>query len=247
MRQSGLRLVALGIAAAMALSACGDSTPMVPKPSTTAGGEVSTDDLLEDMSTALTSAMRDHATYHVDVKVASAGQALTGAGDVDMSMPDNPKLRMALSGVGLRLKLVVLDRFAYVNLGPLSDNQWVTADQASFAKRWGVDIGLLNPVESLMTSRDAVTGVLLNGEEDGLKHYELTLDPTKIPGSPTATTKAVTRDVWVDEGNLMHRMSMDITVAGRTGRIMLTLSNWGEPVSVEAPPASDIATMTGIR
>jgi hypothetical protein len=50
--------------------------------------------------------------------------------------------------------------------------------------------------------------------------------------------KSVTYDLYVDQDHLMRRVVM--TVAKQT--ITMTVSKWGEPVDIKAPPASQVMT-----
>jgi len=93
------------------------------------------------------------------------------------------------------------------------------------------------------------------GEEDvdgeQLDHYVLTVDAEKAaeaqheqvkPGMPDT----ITYDMWIDDDNLMRRIQFDLG-DGPTGggAMVMTMSDWGKPVTVEAPPARDIAQLPG--
>jgi len=194
----------------------------------------------------MTNAMKDKKTYHLTMDMSASGQAITGEGDVDMSDMNNPKMSLTMKAMGMDMKMVMLDKVSYMNLGTLSGNKWVKMDQASLAKKGGVDTSQLNPAESLEKSKAAITKVVFLGEDSGLKHYQMTMDPTKITGATAAGTGPLTYDVWVDGDNLMNKMEMKLSAAGTAGTIKMATSKWGEPVTIEAPPTSQITTMAGI-
>ena len=83
----------------------------------------------------------------------------------------------------------------------------------------------------------------VDGEE--LDHYVLTVDAkkaaraqgTKVPSG----TGTVTYDLWIDDQDLMRRLQFG---SGQTG-MTLTMSDWGKPVTVKAPPASAIMELPG--
>jgi hypothetical protein len=53
-----------------------------------------------------------------------------------------------------------------------------------------------------------------------------------VPGMP----KNLTYDMWLDDQDLLRRMQFE--VAGQT--VDMSMSKWGEPVSIEAPPAGKV-------
>jgi hypothetical protein len=59
---------------------------------------------------------------------------------------------------------------------------------------------------------------------------------------PPGAQKQISYDLWIDEQDLMRRMQFD---EGRGGMTM-TMSDWGKPVTVKAPPASAIMQIPGM-
>ena len=84
----------------------------------------------------------------------------------------------------------------------------------------------------------------VDGEQ--MDHYVLTVDAkaaAKASGTPMGSLpKSLTYDLWLDGEDLMRRMQSDVGGGGLT----MTMSDWGEPVTVEAPPRSAIMPMPGM-
>jgi hypothetical protein len=83
-------------------------------------------------------------------------------------------------------------------------------------------------------------------------HYSMMVDVTKVHGSgiteaaKAALTQArVTKipvDVWVDTHNRPVRMSEKFTVKGKVVSFGATIGQYNQPVTITAPPASQVST-----
>ena len=52
--------------------------------------------------------------------------------------------------------------------------------------------------------------------------------------------------MWIDDQDLMRRIQFDLgDVSGAGGGMVMTMSDWGAPVTVEAPPARDLVQLPG--
>ena len=97
------------------------------------------------------------------------------------------------------------------------------------------------------TMEKAVTAATYVGEEDGLEHYSLVLDSAVLLGEQDIDTSTLpegtvpasfTFDLWFDDDGYFRKMVTDLGDLG--GGITATYDNWGEPVEISAPPASEI-------
>jgi hypothetical protein len=65
------------------------------------------------------------------------------------------------------------------------------------------------------------------------------------------TMENIPVDVWVDANSLLRRMTMTFSMTAGTqeagGSLQLELFDYGEPVSVEAPPASDVVDALSLK
>jgi hypothetical protein len=84
----------------------------------------------------------------------------------------------------------------------------------------------------------------VDGEQ--MDHYVLTVDgkaAAKAQGAPAGSVpRSLTYDLWLDEDDLMRRMEYSM----QGGGVTLTMSDWGKPVTVEAPPRGAILQMPGM-
>ena len=55
--------------------------------------------------------------------------------------------------------------------------------------------------------------------------------------------KTVDYDLWLDQDDLMRRI--EFTVPGGGGGMTMTMSDWGKPVTVKAPPPGAVMQMPG--
>ncbi|MCD4525051.1 hypothetical protein [Nocardioides sp. cx-173] len=97
------------------------------------------------------------------------------------------------------------------------------------------------------TMEKAITGATYVGEEDGMEHYSLVLDSATLlseQGVDTSTLPenmlepSYTYDLYFDENGYFRKMVTDLGKLG--GTTTATYDNWGEPVDIEAPPASQV-------
>ena len=109
-------------------------------------------------------------------------------------------------------------------------------------------ISSIGPKATFDNLKPGIKKVADRGTEtiDGVKldHYALTVDTSKIssvfgvPASTAKLPKTVIYDVWVDDDFLLHQLKM--TVSGQ--HLLLKASDWGKPVTIKAPPASQVMT-----
>jgi LppX_LprAFG lipoprotein len=104
----------------------------------------------------------------------------------------------------------------------------------------------LSPSSSIAAMSGALQKVEYVGTDtvdgDKVSKYHVTADTTSIAktlgntGSLGDLPKTISYDLYVDGDNLMRRI--DMTVSDQ--HITMIVSNWGKPVDIVAPPASQI-------
>ena len=85
-----------------------------------------------------------------------------------------------------------------------------------------------------MTLVDEVVYVNLGQQTDG-KYARLDLDQPQA--APMLGAETITYEFFLDENELPRRMELDMGPAS----VELTMSGWGRPVDISAPPRSQIA------
>lgn len=201
-------------------------------------------------------------TAHVTMKVTagSAGE-ISGEGDLDYtSEPPEMAMTMAIPMMGdTKAEMRLVDGVFYMSMGQLSQGKFWKIDPDDPNSPLG-DLGSMldqmDPKSSLEKMESSIDTVTYTGEEDvdgrTLDHYELTVDSAKIaqemgsdlPGGAKADLPdSLTYDLWLDEEDRISKMTMDIPVAGTESSVDMTVSDWGEDVSIEAPPADEVTDM----
>ncbi|TGO05354.1 hypothetical protein SERN_1358 [Serinibacter arcticus] len=143
-----------------------------------------------------------------------------------MPSPEDPAITM---------ETVMVDGVMYLNMGEMSQNMWVEATGFTEAS---------DPIGEMRDFSQAITEVVHNGpvDLDGVpaEHYTVTVEPSLMPAGTlepgTMLPETVTYEIYLDgEG---RPAGMDIEIMG--GSVITRLTNFNEPVTIEAPPADQI-------
>ena len=138
---------------------------------------------------------------------------------------------------------------------PLSQSLGSTTDLAGQAD----PSKLLNQIASSGTITK-VTQESLNGQP--VTHYAITVDVAKMARTMNGTEqekealrelgiKTMPFDIWVDANNLpmkiVTKVAYDNPVSGGSEAVSITVnySDWGRPVSISAPPQSEVGDLGG--
>jgi hypothetical protein len=212
-------------------------------------------ELLDNMKAAIA----ENESAHVTMEM-TGGQQMSGEGDVSYA-GDETAMQMTMQipqlGSGT-MEMRMIDGVIYMAMPPLTpEGKYFKIDTNDPNSPLG-DLGGVTQGDPLATF-DAFDAGLEDatyvGEEDvageQLDHYVLTVDAKKAaeaqgqpvqPGMPDT----ITYDMWIDDDDLMRRIEFDLgEVATGAGKMVMTMSEWGEPVRVEAPARGDIMEMPG--
>ena len=198
-------------------------------------------------------------TAHLEADISAQGQQVSMAGDVDMTK-DDVAFDLALTGgpLGQGTQFILVDRVIYLKMPTLTHNdKFIKIDTGSsgnpMAHMFDQMLNQLNPTQAFKAF-DAITGLQKHGtqEIDGVEttKYTVTVDTQKalqaqgMAGRVPAgqLPKTIQYDVWVDADHLVRRLVM--TMPGSS--VDMTLSQWGEPVHISAPPAGQTTDMGGL-
>ena len=212
-------------------------------------------DVLEVVSAASSSAVAEktfRATFAFDIdgqglKVSTTGEMLI---DVDRNVQSGS---FTAPGIG-KLDFVQVGTTAYMRV-PGGRTAPGGQHWYGFTSPQGVEsFGSQDPLEFLRLLGDA-DDVRKVGTEDvngiDTTHYSVRLDPqrlaalapqggTSLPPGALDQFKDATADVWVDEDNLPRRMRMSMSIQSIDMRFTFDFLDYGKPVVVTAPPASDV-------
>ena len=215
------------------------------------GGGYDEDELLENMKAAIA----ENESAHVTMEM-TGGQQMSGEGDVSYA-GDATSMQMTMQmpqlGAG-SMEMRMIDGVIYMSVPPMTpEGKFFKIDTNDSDSPFG-DLGGVTQGDPLATfdAFDAgLEDVTYVGEEDvdgeQLHHYVLTVDAEKAakaqgqpvqPGMP----ETITYDMWIDDDDLMRRIEFDL---GAGGSMVMTMSDWGKPVTVEAPPRGAIMKLPG--
>jgi len=212
----------------------------------------------DQLLAAMKDAVAENETTHVTMEIGQpgqAGQSMSGEGDISYA-GDSTAMQMMLKVPGMgggTIEMRLIGRFMYMAIPPMTPpGKFVKLDTNDPNSPMG-DLGGITDGDPLATF-DAFEAGLEKaeyvGEEDvsgeDMDHYVLTVDAKKAAeaqGSPMVQgmPEMLTYDLWIDDEDLIRRMKFDQAGADMT----MTMDDWGQPVSVKAPPAAAIMPMPG--
>ena len=247
---------ALILPAVLATAACGKQAEPTPGASTpAAASSAATSDAASTSAqpyqdkAALIAGLKSGAstatTAHVAMDMDAAGQSITMEGDTKVDAT-NPAMKVSMDmGSQMKLQMLLVDKKVYMKGMPgIPDGKWAVVDSSSeVGKQMESSLAQADPTKMYDQFEQGVTAVKPLGEDtvDGDKtyKYELTLD-TKAMGESLPTDESaklpdtITYLAWVDEANHLRKVTFDIMGSKAT----MTMSKYGEPVDITAPPAA---------
>ena len=220
-------------------------------PTPVAGKPVDPDTFVEMFRTSFEQAT----TAHLTMAMKGTGLSMEAEGDVDYSS-EPPAVAMTLNGdqFGKGTDVRLVDGVMYLKT-PMFGDKFVKMDLSDPANPLGERFGRAFDLRRVLDSfRSGLTSVTLVGEEqvdgESLRHYQVTMDPSAAASAadPSASATAgmpesVTYDLWFDDDGFFRRMEADLGPEG--GEVTAVLSDWGEDVSIEAPPAREVTGTPG--
>src|SRR5690625_627256 len=210
------------------------------------GGALTEDNFFDATSAAQLEAGSAHMVMTQD------GQELLTA-DISLdSDPSNAAFEGAMENEGITMKIRQVDGDMYIQMGEMTDGKWMIMDAAGDIFGDTDFIEQLDPTVQSERLKDAI--VDFQAEEDAetidgvsTTKYTITLDTEKVTGDSDYLDGQLTDtlgdeivyEMYVGDDDLVRRQVMDMA-----GTIQQTdYSNWGEPVTVEAPSKDETVTM----
>jgi hypothetical protein len=242
-----------GSAAKGSRTSSAGAAPVTGKPTDAAG----LGGLMQSAIAGITSA-------HIALDIDAGGQKVTGAGDeklsggklVAMDITEN------LPGGAGSLRLIIVDGKTYAKLppalaagpkpyvlvSPTSKNATVrqlasTLDSALSSASIGSVGAFITAAKTVQpVGTETITGVQTT-------HYKVVVDvaklPADLPGKDALAASGLTSlplDLYIDDQGRPIRMTEDLKVQGQEVATNVTVSKYNEPVTVTAPPASQVST-----
>lgn len=229
-----------------------ESEPSEPEPSDDGAGGGGYD--AEELLARMKAAVADNETAHLVMDIGGGGQSMSAEGDVSY-VGDTTSMQLTMRspqlGPGL-IEVRMVDGVMYMSMPPMTPKgkflEFDTTDPNSpFGDLGGVTQG--DPLATFEAFDAGLRTARYVGREDvdgeEMSRYVLTVDgeaAAKAQGTPQgALPKDLTYDLWLDDDDLMRRVQYPMTGGGVT----ISMSEWGEPVRIEAPPRSAIMQLPG--
>jgi len=256
------RLAALVLLGSLALTACGDkdkdsSDARAGDPAVSAGSEpeaagddVDIDDFLADLRDGTESMTTAHMTMTMDV----GGMSITGEGDVDYTHGEpRAAMTMTVPGQPGEMEMRIIGTIFYMKIPGQTDGKFAKLDASDPngpLGQLGSMLESMDPAKSFELYADGFTRATYLGEDerggDTLDHYRVYVDTSKVEAfkdlpSTAGIPKEFDYEIWMDDDHIMRGMTMALP-GGMGGTMDMTVSDLGEDVSIEAPPASQIIT-----
>lgn len=221
------------------------STTTEPSASAEETTEASGDDATAEFVDLFSKGIEAMTTSSFTMEIVTDGQSMNASGVVDNSTtPASLSMDMTVPGAG-PIKSINIDGIQYINMGEATGNMWMKMDPATMP-----DLGAAsNPIEQLRAFENAVTAVTEVGAEDvnGIEttHYAVTIDSTKMTTTEQAVAlpPVIDYDIWLDSEGHTVQLVNEIEAQGMQVGTTMTFADFGEPVTIEAPPADQITDM----
>ena len=212
-------------------AAASDGPPAAP------GERLTKDNLVATMLAA----MRDKKTAHMSMKI---GSSVSADADVRYST-SSTEMKMSMDMGSTKAVVILVDGVVYMQQS--AGGKFVKIDKDTPGMGSIVQqMSGLSPDGSIAAMRGALKKVEYAGTDtlDGTKvtKYRVTADTSAMAATLGGAAgagdlpKTVTYTLYVDGDNLMRRI--DMTIADQD--IQMLVSNWGKPVDIAAPPASQV-------
>lgn len=229
-------------------------------------------DSIKALSDAVSEKSTSAQSAKVTMKTSAAGQNIDAEGSFKFAGADTAmQMTMSVPGLG-DMEMRLLDGLIYIKMpkGVLPDagKPWVKIDPEDTSNPMAAQMGgVMDTVEKadprLMLEQLAQSGTIkdvkadpINGED--AKKYtievelsklgeqnNLGIDPAAVKELEKAGVKTITYDVWVNSDNLPMRFVTEMKVMGQNVNVQADYTDWGTPVEVEAPAASEISELPG--
>jgi hypothetical protein len=209
----------------------------------TAGEEIDASEMIDVFAGAFEQATT--ATFAMTTGTDAASVEATGEADFS-TVPPAMHVSMTIAQMPQPIEMIIVDGTLYQS--GLDGSGKFTASSLDDPSSPFAGLGDQLDIRSQFDAMEkAVTAATYVGEEDGFEHYSLVLDSKVLlenQGTDTSTLPqgtlppSFTYDLYFDEDGYFRKMESDLGDAG--GTLVATYDNWGEPVDISAPPASQI-------
>jgi hypothetical protein len=192
---------------------------------------------------------------------------ISAQGQVDYTAnPPEMAMTMTLPMAGAKqADMRLVGGMLYMSMGQLTGGKFVKIDPNDpsgplAGAGLGQMLDQMDPAKMLTKLESGISSVTYVGREDvsgrQLDHYKMSVDTAAMLKSmggamasqaPSGMPKTITYDVWLDDQQRFAQMTMQLPVSGATATMKKELTDWGAPVDITAPPASQVTDPSKLR
>lgn len=204
-----------------------------------------------DIFSTLTDAQKKAGSYTFGLKVEAAGMSTTGSGKADVS-GTAPAVQATVGVAGQQVETIAKGGFVYIKGSNFGTDKWIKIDTSDKSGPGALFAGSSDPAKQFAALADAASVAKGSSEQvDGVDttEYDVSVPSSAVTKSnPTlqklasSMPKTIKYALFVDKDNLLRKLASDFTVAGQKIDTVVTFSDYGKQVSVEAPPAAQTTT-----
>jgi hypothetical protein len=193
------------------------------------------------------SALAGMTSAHLDIDAGSLGGTSTADVQLDHGAAKATDVHLTVSGT--QVEVVSVGGTSYAKV-PGAVKPWVVVSPDSsnaIAKSLATNTG----VTDVLTSLSVLTGLVRSSSDvhrDGA-HYTFTLHPQHGTGNAKLDSMLqllgstpVPAELWLDGSNRPQKLVLHIALGGSQFPITVGISKVNAPVSIQAPPASEVAS-----
>lgn len=188
-------------------------------------------------------------TAYVTMQLGDGAPDVEGEADYTTT-PPSLEMTMTSPGLGTQVEVRMVGGSVYAK-APTSGPKWVLLSSTELGGALGADLeGQLDPTETFAGIADAVRRASYHGTEDvdgqSLEHYTSVVSTQRLlesAGSDLAGTAGLpdtmTQEWWFDAEGRIGRYSNELALGGD---LVITFSDWGRDVRIEAPPPGQVTS-----
>jgi hypothetical protein len=246
MKTRRLAVASLALVAALSVGVAGCNTQAGSEgsPAGSSDSPAAKANPADELAAAVRKLNEDTFTIRLKMSVMSAEGAMDPA-----AKKANLSMKMEAAGQSIDFKIILLDPNLYLKYSgvPGMPKEWMRIDSSKIKDGSSLDI---MPEGDPMGANNLVKGIVAV-ERDGDLGFKGTLDLTKSPTADAESmkmfgekVKAVPFTAKVDSQGRLVEMSVDTeSVSPMLGEMRVSYDNFGKPVEITAPKASDVVEM----
>ncbi|SHL18230.1 hypothetical protein SAMN05443637_12048 [Pseudonocardia thermophila] len=255
-------LLAAFAAVVVALAGCGGATAGTAAPAGAPPAPVAYTSI-DELSAAMAKATADKHSATMQMDIGLGGQSMTGEGAYAIE-GRNVKMRLTMSiPQAGEMEMRLVDNVLYVKAGP-ANPAWLRMPIDPNDPRTAEFAQIIDQVDvSKQFDQFKIGGELTGSSPDTIDgaattRYDVKVDVAKaLAEAPDAQTREQLRplqeagvqnvdmQLWIDSSDLPRQFRSSFTSQGQPVSATVKLSDWGAPVSVEAPPADQVTDLPG--